>query len=116
MNFEESFIGSAAAQTTSPAPSPQPKGGGTFGLLFPMLVVFVIFYFLLIRPQARQRKAHQRLLQNLKKGDEVVTTAGIHGRLEGINNALLTVEIAPNVRIKLDKHQVASIKTSPPAS
>ena len=108
MNLKEIFTATAGAQTGSPA-GLSPKGG-VVGMFFPMIVVFVIFYFLLIRPQARQRKQHQTLLQNLKKGDEVVTTAGIHARIEGIADHLLTVEIAPNVRIKMDKAQVATVK------
>jgi preprotein translocase subunit YajC len=78
----------------------------------PMIAVFAIFYFLMIRPQQRQRKQHQALLQNLKKGDEVITSAGIHAKVWGIADNIVTVEIADNVRIKMDKQQVATVKTA----
>jgi preprotein translocase subunit YajC len=81
-------------------------------MFLPMVLVFVIFYFLMIRPQQKQRKQHQVLLQGLKKGDEVVTTAGIHGRVHGVADNVVTLEIADNVRIKMDKQQVASVKTA----
>lgn len=81
-----------------------------------MILVFVIFYFLMIRPQQKQRKQHQALLSNLKKGDEVITSSGIYGKVTGIADNVVTVEIADNVRIKLDKAQVATIKTPAPAA
>ena len=82
-------------------------------MFLPMILVFVIFYFLMIRPQSKQRKQHQQLLQNLKKGDEVVTSAGIHGKIYGVADNVVTVEIADNIRIKMDKQQVATVKAAP---
>ncbi|MBI2982378.1 MAG: preprotein translocase subunit YajC [Deltaproteobacteria bacterium] len=110
--IEEGFIGTALAEEGGPAQKPQ-STGGPFGMFLPMILVFVIFYFLMIRPQARQRKRHQSMLQALKKGDEVVTAAGIHGRVTAIADNIATVEIAENVRIKVDKLQVAQVKTAP---
>ncbi len=80
-------------------------------MFLPMVLVFVIFYFLMIRPQQKQKKKHQELLNNIKKGDEVVTSAGIHARVHGIADNIVTLEIADNVRIKMDKQQVALVKT-----
>ena len=114
-NFDGIFIGTATAQESSPPPTGQSYKGGSFGMFLPMILVFVIFYFLMIRPQQKQRKQHLALVQNLKKGDEVVTTAGIHGKIAGVADTVLTVEIAENVRIKMDKTQVASVKTAPSA-
>ncbi len=82
------------------------------GMFLPMVLVFGIFYVLMIRPQQKQRKQHQQLLQNLKKGDEVITTAGIHARVSGIADNIVTLEIADNVRVKMDKQQVATVKTA----
>ena len=111
-NLEEIFISSAIAQTDQPT-SPSGKApGGMAGLLMPMLLVFVIFYFLMIRPQAKQQKKHKELVANLKKGDDVVTTAGIHGRVAGIAEGVVTLEVADNVRIKMDRTQVAQVKQS----
>jgi preprotein translocase subunit YajC len=116
-NFGEIFIGTALAQESSPAsPAGQQGKGGAFGMFLPMIVVFVIFYFLLIRPQQKQRKQHQTMVQNLKKGDEVVTTAGIYGKVAGIADNIVTLEIAENVRIKLDRNQVGTIKTASSSS
>lgn len=108
MNFGEVFTASAQAQTSSTG-STQPKGG-PLGMFMPMILVFAIFYFLMIRPQSKQKKQHQLLLQNLKRGDEVITTAGIHGKVAGIADTILTLEIAENIRIKMDKQQVATVK------
>lgn len=108
-NLGESFIATAEAQESSPPSGPPPKGG-TFGMFLPMILVFAIFYLLLIRPQSKQKKKHQLLIQNLKKGDEVITTAGIHGKIAGVADNILTLEIAENVRVKLEKQQVATVK------
>jgi len=76
------FMRTAEAQGVTEAASPQQ--GGTLGFFLPMILIFGIFYFLLIRPQAKQRKKHQALLQNLKSGDLVITASGIHGKVAGI--------------------------------
>lgn len=101
----------ALAQESSPAQKPQ-SPGGPFGMFLPMILVFAIFYFLMIRPQAKQRKKHQSMIHGLKKGDEVVTSSGIHGRIAGVAENIATIEIAENVKIKVDKLQVAQIKTA----
>lgn len=77
------------------------------------LVLFVpfilIFYFLLIRPQSKRAKEHQNLIKQLAEGDEIVTTGGILGRITALDEAYLTVEIANNVNIRLQRHQVAQV-------
>lgn len=90
------------------AASQGPLGG--LGMFLPMVLVFGIFYLLMIRPQQKQRKQQQQMVGALKKGDEVVTTAGIHGKIHGVADNIITLEIADNIRIKLDKQQVASLK------
>lgn len=85
-------------------------------MFLPMVLVFGIFYLLMIRPQQKQRKQHQLLVQNLKKGDEVITSAGIHAKVYGIADNFITLEIADNVRVKMDKQQVATVKTAATAS
>jgi len=88
-------------------------GGGLGGMLsgpIPMLVLmFVIFYFLLIRPQQKKAKAHKELLANLRKGDKILTNGGIYGRITGLDDNTLTVEIAPQVRIKISRSSVAGV-------
>lgn len=82
-------------------------GGSGFTAFIPLVLMFVIFYFLLIRPQQTKAKKHQELLDSLKKDDLVVTTGGIHGKITGVTDTILTVEIAPNVKIKVSKSGIA---------
>jgi preprotein translocase subunit YajC len=67
----------------------------------PLVLIFVIFYFLLIRPQQKRAKEHQNFLDNLKKGDEIVTAGGIIGRITGLTDQVVTIEVADNVRLKV---------------
>ena len=89
------------------------SAGGLGGLLsgpIPMLVLmFVIFYFLLIRPQQKKAKAHKAMLGNIKKGDKILTNGGIFGRVTGLDEQTLTLEIAPQVRIKVSRGHVAGV-------
>jgi len=84
-------------------------GGGGFQPLILMGAMFAIFYFLLIRPQQKKSKEHRQLLANLKKGDRVVTSGGIHGRITGMDESTLTVEIAEKVRVKVSRANVAGL-------
>ena len=82
-----------------------PAGGGLAGFV-PLILIFVVFYFLLIRPQQKKAKEHQEFLGNLKKGAEVVTSGGIHGRITGLTDTVVTLEIADGVRIKVNRSSV----------
>jgi preprotein translocase subunit YajC len=83
-------------------------GGGIAPIL--MMVVFIaIFYFLLIRPQQKKAKEHQAMVTKLSAGDEVVTSGGILGRIVEVGDAFVTLEIAPNVQIKVQKFQITSL-------
>jgi len=75
--------------------------------LIPILLMFVIFYFLLIRPQQKQARRHQEFIRNLKIGDRVVTTGGIHGEIKGLTETTLTLEIADKVRVKVTRTAVS---------
>lgn len=86
-----------------------PAGPGTLVSLVPFILVFFVFYFLLIRPQQKKVKAHQALLKNLKKNDEVMTSGGIYGKVTAINDNVVTLEVAPNVRIRVHRPQVSAI-------
>ena len=110
--FYSAFAGEAWAMA---APGGEEKSpGGALGLFAPMILVFLIFYFLLIRPQAKQQKKHQALLKQLQRGDEVVTAAGIHGKITSVTDDTVGVEIADNVRIRVDKKQIARVKSEQP--
>jgi len=71
--------------------------------------MFVIFYFLLIRPQQKRTKDHRAMIANLKKGDRIITSGGIHGRITGMDEATLTVEIADKVRVKVARANVSGL-------
>lgn len=96
----------AYAMGTSPG-----GGGGSSQILsfLPIILIFVIFYFLLIRPQQKQKKEHQSLLSNLKEGDNVLTSGGIYGRITGIKDDRITVEISDKVRVKVNRGHIAGV-------
>ncbi len=75
----------------------------------PLALVFVVFYFLLIRPQQKKAKEHKALLETLQKGDQVVTAGGIHGKVTAIEDAIAVVEVATGVNIRINKAFIASI-------
>jgi preprotein translocase subunit YajC len=75
----------------------------------PLIIIFVIFYFLLIRPQMKRAKEHRQLVSNLAKGDEVVTNGGMLGKILDVGDTFLSVEVADNVVVKLQKHAVSSV-------
>ncbi len=98
------FSSSAFAQTTATPPA----GPSTFEMFVPFFVIFVIFYFLIIRPQGRRQKDQQKFISELKRGDEVVTSSGILGRIEGLTDQFVTLEISDGVKVKMLRSQVAT--------
>src|SRR5579885_3166867 len=97
------FLSTAANAQQASGPSQGPLG--SLGMFAPMILVFGIFYLLMIRPQQKQRKEQQAMINTLKKGDEVVTTAGIYGKIYAVMDNIVSMEIADNVRRELDKPQ-----------
>jgi preprotein translocase subunit YajC len=91
------------AQAEAPSQSPL---AGPGNMLFLVAIFFGIFYFMIIRPQQKQQKTHKSYLESLKKGDEVITTGGLIGRIVGVQGDILTLEIANNVRVRVLKDQV----------
>ena len=83
--------------------------GGALVQFLPFILIFVIFYFLLIRPQQKQRKQHQQLLDNLKTGDKVVTASGIYASIVKLGDDRVTLEIAPKVNVQIDRGQIARL-------
>ena len=91
-------------------------GGGGMGSLtsfLPLILMFVVFYFLLIWPQQKKAKAHRQVLANLQKGDNVVTSSGIYGQITGLTDTTVTLEIAEKVRIKVSRSAVAGVVKNP---
>jgi len=71
--------------------------------------MFAIFYFLLIRPQQKKAKQHQEMIKDLKKGDPVITSGGIHGRITAMDDGTITIEIADRVRVKVSRGNIAAL-------
>ena len=83
--------------------------GGGFGAFLPLILMFAIFYFLLIRPQQKKAKAHKQLLSSIKKGDRVVSSGGLHGVITGLADDVVTIEIAPKVRVKISRGSISGV-------
>ena len=75
----------------------------------PFIIIFVLFYFMLIRPQMKQAKEHKNLLESLKTGDEVISNSGILGKIIKINNQFATLEIANDVEVKIQKQTIQTL-------
>ncbi|MGD8386576.1 MAG: preprotein translocase subunit YajC [Desulfobacteraceae bacterium] len=83
--------------------------GGAFGAFIPLILMFAIFYFLLIRPQQKKAKEHKSMISAIKKGDRVVSSGGLHGLVTGITDEAVTMEIAPKVRVKVSRGSIAGV-------
>jgi preprotein translocase subunit YajC len=88
----------------------QQSGGGMEGIIM-LVIMFAIFYLLLIRPQQKRAKQHKQLVENLKSGDQVITAGGLHGKIVAVQDDIITLEIASNVRIKINRPSIVGTKT-----
>ncbi len=102
------MISTAYAMGQAAGPGGGAAGGG-LGAFIPIILMFVIFYFLLIRPQQKKAKQHQEMIANLKKGDRVITSGGIHGLITSLDENTVTLEIAEKVRIKVSRATIAGL-------
>jgi len=84
-------------------------GGLANALILPIAFI-AIFYFLLIRPQQKRAKQHREFLAALEKGDDVITSGGLHGKVTGLTDKVVTLEIAPNIRVKVERANIAGRK------
>jgi preprotein translocase subunit YajC len=82
-------------------------GLGSMGSLIPMVLIIVVFYFFMIRPQMKKQKDQKKYVDELKKGDKVVTSAGIHGKIAEIGDTTFTVEVDNGVKIRFDKSSIS---------
>ena len=101
---------SLLAQATEPQ---QTSPFGSFGLLVPAALFFVIFYFIVMRPQAKQQNQLKSFLEKLAKGDEVVTTGGVVGKVERVAADLVVLEVANNVKLRVLKGQISGPYKAP---
>ncbi|MEW5746136.1 MAG: preprotein translocase subunit YajC [Nitrospirota bacterium] len=109
-----SLLGLASeAYAMGPAPQGGGQGGGiqgVLGSLLPLVLIFVVFYFLLIRPQQKKAKEHKQMLDNVKKGDKVVTAGGIYGVVESVGTNTVVLKVAENVKVKFGKGYIAAVR------
>lgn len=94
---------------SGPAVSP---GAGMFTSFFPLILIFVIFYFLLIRPQQKKMRGHQKMLSALKKGDHILTSGGIYGMIVNVKGNILEVKISEETKVELSRSAVAEVVSS----
>ncbi len=83
-------------------------GAGGFASFIPLILIFVVFYFLLIRPQQKQAKLHQAFLSDLKKGQKIVTKGGLHGVITAVTDTVITLEIAKDVSVKVSRDAIGA--------
>lgn len=108
------FVTPAFAQAAG-APA---GGAAAFGSFIPLILVFVIMYFLMIRPQQKKMKEHRSMVEALKKGDEVVTSGGIIGKVVAVRDGEVEVEVSPGVKVRVVRSTINSVvaRTTPVAS
>jgi len=85
---------------------------GAEGLIsfMPLVIIFVIFYFLLIRPQQKKQQSHKSMLDNLKRGDKIITTGGLYGTIEGLTDTTLQLKIANQVKVTMSRSAIAGLQ------
>lgn len=88
-----------------------PAAGQTPGLVgfLPLIVLFIVFYFFLIRPQMRRQKDHSKMVEALQKGDEAVTSGGLLGRITEVGDSFIKLEVAKGVEVKVQRHAIAAL-------
>ena len=99
------FISDAMAEGAAAAGQ---EGAGMLGML-PLLLIMVLFYFMLIRPQTKRAKEHKNMVEALSKGDEIVTNGGMLGRVNEVGESFVTVEVADGVEVKIQKQSVSTL-------
>ena len=100
------FISDAMAEAAPVAAQQQP---GLMEALFPFIILFIVFYFLLIRPQSKRAKEHKSMVDAISKGDEIVTQGGLYGKITEVSEEYLQVKLADNVEVKLQRGAVMSM-------
>lgn len=92
-----------------------PQGGGSANLISTLIMfgaIFLIFYFMIIRPQQKRAKEREKMLSALQKGDKVVTSGGMHGTIAGLDEKTVLLQVSENVKIKFERSAVATVLTS----
>ncbi len=103
------FIATAYAMGAPGGAAAPGGGGGGYSSLIMMAVIFAIFYFILIRPQQKKMKEHKKMVEDLKKGDRIVTSGGMYATVENATPDTLTVKIAEGVKVKITRGSVGAV-------
>lgn len=103
------FIATAYAMGAPGGGTAAPGGSSGFSSLIMMAVIFAIFYFILIRPQQKKMKDHKKMVEELKKGDKIITSGGIYGTVVAASTNTLKVEIADGVKVKISRSTVGTV-------
>ncbi len=103
------LIGSAYAMGTPPEGT---EGGNPILSLLPFILMFVVLYLLILRPQIKKQKNQQKMVDELKKGDAIVTSGGIHGIIANLKDDIMVVKVAENVKIEVSRSAVSRVKSS----
>ena len=111
MMHDTSLAARGVALMMQAAPGADQPAQSIFSLLVPMALILVIFYFLLIRPANKKQKAVQLMIDNLKNGDRIITTGGIHGVVAGISDDIIQIKVAPNVKIDISRNAVSALQS-----
>ncbi|HEY4756864.1 MAG TPA: preprotein translocase subunit YajC [Ignavibacteriaceae bacterium] len=92
-----------------------PQGGGSANLISTLIMfgaIFLIFYFMIIRPQQKRAKQREKMLSNMQKGDKVVTSGGLHGTIAGLDEKTVLLQVGDNIKMKFEKSAIASVISS----
>ena len=92
--------------------APGAGGPGPLVTILPFVLIFIIMYFMVIRPQQKKAREHQEMLGKLKRNDEVMTSGGIYGKVVDLKETVVTLEVAPNVRIRVHRPQISAVLTA----
>ncbi len=95
-------------------PNVAPQAASMFSSLMPIFLIFIVFYFLLIRPQSKKQKEHQKLLEGLKKGDRVVTASGLYGTVHEVQGNIVKLKISENVNVQMLKSAISAVINETP--
>lgn len=118
MNFTTTLMWIAQDAPAGGAGGQAPAAPGLFdlgGMLIPMILCFGVFWLLVLRPESKQRKKRQQMLSELKKGDRVMTTGGLYGKIVQVQDSVVTLEVADGVRMRFALTAVQSVETEAPA-
>lgn len=106
------FFEGIAYAASAPAAGTSSNQQVFFTTIIPLALLFAIFYFLLIRPQSQKAKQHDKMIRELKRNDEVVTTGGLIGRIHELGDRIVTLEIAQGVRVRVERPQIAALSSA----